>query len=141
MKQFFSRLLNSNLPFEVRPLGRSDLLKTKKSLGFAMIEILVALAIIGIIASLGWANYRTHIRRSQNTKRQSDLNQYRIALEAYASNNNGNYPYGDSSSDYDAVNSLWATDPALNPLVTEYLPAIILPPRGSTDPFKYFYND
>lgn len=69
-------------------------LRGKATKGFTLIELLVAMTIIGLLAAAAGANYMTSLKRGRDTQRRSDLNQYRIALENYAANNNGNYPSG-----------------------------------------------
>ncbi len=66
--------------------------KLKINAGFTLIELLVVIAIIGILASLSLVSYGGAQKQSRDTKRKSDLAQYRNALEAYAGQNNGLYP-------------------------------------------------
>jgi prepilin-type N-terminal cleavage/methylation domain-containing protein len=60
--------------------------------GFTLIELLVVISIIAILVGFGAARYMTAEKGARDTTRKSDLNQYRIALENYASSNNSNYP-------------------------------------------------
>ena len=60
--------------------------------GFTLIELLVVISIIGILAALGIASYSRAEKNTRDTQRMSDLGQYRIALENYASANNMTYP-------------------------------------------------
>ena len=60
--------------------------------GFTLIELLVVISIIGILASLTLVSYTGAQKQTRDTQRRSDLNQYRNALETYASSNNGLYP-------------------------------------------------
>ena len=64
----------------------------KINVGFTLIELLVVIAIIGILASLSLVSYGGAQKQSRDTKRKSDLAQYRNALEAYAGQNSGLYP-------------------------------------------------
>lgn len=64
--------------------------KTKK--GFTLIELLVAISIIAILSSIGMVNFLGSQKKGRDVRRQSDLSQYRIALENYATVVNGNYP-------------------------------------------------
>jgi prepilin-type N-terminal cleavage/methylation domain-containing protein len=61
-------------------------------LGFTLIELLVVIAIIGILASLALVSYGGAQKQSRDTRRKSDVQQYRNALEGYAGANNGRYP-------------------------------------------------
>lgn len=72
-------------------------MKKIKNLGFTLIELLVVISIIGILASLALSSYSGAQKQTRDTQRKSDLNQYRNALENYASANNGLYPPNISS--------------------------------------------
>lgn len=71
--------------------GLSFSVKNFKS-GFTLIELLVVISIIAILAGFGAARYLTAEKQSRDARRQSDLNQYRLALESYANMNNLKYP-------------------------------------------------
>ncbi len=62
--------------------------------GFTLIELIVVMSLIVILASLGIGNFMGSQKRGRDVRRQSDLNQYRIALENYASVNGSVYPAG-----------------------------------------------
>ncbi|MBU2577213.1 type II secretion system GspH family protein [Patescibacteria group bacterium] len=62
--------------------------------GFTLIELLVVISIIAILIAFGTARYITAEKGARDTARKSDLNQYRIALENYASAYNSLYPGG-----------------------------------------------
>jgi general secretion pathway protein G len=70
--------------------------------GFTLIELLVVISIIGILATLMISRYGMAEKSARDAERKSDLNQYRIALENYASQTGGVYPSrpneGDASS-------------------------------------------
>jgi len=61
-------------------------------IGFTLIELLVVISIIGILASLALVSYGGAQKQSRDTRRKSDLQQYRNALEGYAGANGGKYP-------------------------------------------------
>ena len=60
--------------------------------GFTLIEILIVIAIIGILASIGLNVYPQSQKQARDQQRKSDLRQYQAAIEAYANANNGNFP-------------------------------------------------
>lgn len=60
--------------------------------GFTLIEMLVVISIIGILATLILARLGGVEKSARDARRKSDLNQYRTALENYASKTNGIYP-------------------------------------------------
>jgi prepilin-type N-terminal cleavage/methylation domain-containing protein len=67
--------------------------KNSRQKGFTLIEFMIVATIIAIVAAIGLAsNYFTSQKRARDSERKSDLNQYRIALETYASQHDGVYP-------------------------------------------------
>lgn len=64
-----------------------------KHQGFTLIEILIVVAIIGILAAVMTANYSETSANSRDSKRQSDLSNLQVAIEAYK-NRFGKYPDG-----------------------------------------------
>lgn len=60
--------------------------------GFSLVEILVAIAIIGIIVSITVFTTRGSLETTRDTQRKSDLKQYQTAIESYANRNNGLFP-------------------------------------------------
>jgi len=67
--------------------------------GFTLIELLVVISIIGILASIAMVSYSGTQKQTRDTQRKSDLNQYRNALQTFASANDGNYPGGSGESE------------------------------------------
>jgi type II secretion system protein G len=63
-----------------------------RSRGFTMIELLVVVAIIGVLASILMVGYETTRQNSRDTRRASDITQIQRALELYATDNGGLYP-------------------------------------------------
>ncbi len=64
-----------------------SLLKSRISRGFTLIELLVVIAIIGILITVGAVSYQRAVRLSRDSKRKTDLEQIRQALETYRSEN------------------------------------------------------
>lgn len=66
----------------------------KKIQGFTLIELLIVIAVLGILITglIVIINPMQQLGKARDTQRKSDLNQYRIALESYANDNNGKYP-------------------------------------------------
>lgn len=62
-----------------------------KKLGFTLIELLVVISIIAILAATGLVSYQKAIQLSRDSRRKTDLEQIRQALETYRSEL-GTYP-------------------------------------------------
>lgn len=74
---------------------------TKKnfSAGFTLIELLIVLAIIGILATLGFSSYMNSVKSGHDARRKSDLRAIQNALELYYQDNEsypGSLPFGSS---------------------------------------------
>ncbi|MDP3994354.1 MAG: type II secretion system protein [bacterium] len=107
--------------------------------GFTLIEILVVISIIGVLAALSLTGLGAARKNARDATRKSDLAQYKLALEGYASNNNGVYPF--NACDVTAPLVLTCTGDSFNntgifgteadsPLVSEYLPTHIEDPTN-----------
>jgi prepilin-type N-terminal cleavage/methylation domain-containing protein len=59
--------------------------------GFTLIELLVTITILVILSTVGTAQYKTITAKTRDSRRKSDLEQIRLALESYRSDN-GAYP-------------------------------------------------
>ena len=69
--------------------------------GFTLLELLIVIAIIGILTAMGTVSYSTAQKRARDSKRQADLKAIQNAFEQYYSKNKGSYPSSCSiSSEY-----------------------------------------
>jgi prepilin-type N-terminal cleavage/methylation domain-containing protein len=65
----------------------------KNSAGFTLIEVLVTVTIIALLTAISVVSYASVNRSSRDSKRLSDAQQIRAALEAYRADNvNHQYP-------------------------------------------------
>lgn len=91
--------------------------------GFTLVELLISVSIIAILVAIGVASYATINKQSRDTKRTSDIEQIRSALEMYRADNGAYPPLG--SGNWIAASGLDAT------LVPTYLPQIPADPKSS----------
>lgn len=61
------------------------------SRGFTLIELLISMAILGILATLGFGNFQSARLKALDAKRKSDLSTIAKSLEAYV-NDHRQYP-------------------------------------------------
>lgn len=119
--------------------------------GFTLVELLVVIAIIAILSMIGLSIYAGMQKAARDARRRSDLEQYRIALQSYAANNNGKYPSPGGTSSTTTYQDLItgagvATGIFTNsgPLISDgYLPSALIPPLqqdlANRDVYRYWY--
>jgi type IV pilus assembly protein PilE len=78
-----------------------------KSLGFAMIEVMIAAAIAIILAVLAFPSYRESVRKAKRAEAQALLVQLMQQQERYFSQNNSYIAFSSSSQDADARLFKW----------------------------------
>lgn len=96
-----------------------------KRSGFTLVELIITMSLIAILSSFGMNGYLNSQKRARDAERQSDLYQYKVALENYASVNGGNYP---------ATSGVANT--ALAVLKPNYMSDLPTDPKGNT----YYYR-
>lgn len=70
-------------------------MKIKK--GFTLIELMIAIAIIGVLATIGFTAFQGTRKSARDAKRKADMEAIRSALEMYKADK-GCYPCGTSTS-------------------------------------------
>lgn len=104
----------------------------KKNNAFSLIELLVSISIIGIIITIGLSSYSTINKKTHDTKRKSDIEQLRSALEMYRTENKF-YPTGGCVSQ-----SCQAVD--LSALAADLLPYMSALPTDPNSSQTYWYK-
>jgi type II secretion system protein G len=67
-------------------------LQKRQRKGFTLIELLVVVVIIGILASVALPSFVGAQDKARNASVSANVNTIRMALEQYATDNNGSYP-------------------------------------------------
>ena len=73
-----------------------NIIKTKKTSGFTLMELLVVMVLLGILVTLGLSSFRGSQAKSRDSRRKSELRQMALALETYF-NDKGKYPNDDGT--------------------------------------------
>ncbi len=60
--------------------------------GFTLIEILIVIAILGTLATLGLASYTATLKNGRDARRRSDLKAMQNAWEQYYADSSAKYP-------------------------------------------------
>ncbi len=71
---------------------RTSLQRKKNQKGFTLIELMIVVAIIGILAAIAIPQFATYRVKSQNKAPQSDIRNLATNLEAYFADYQS-YPY------------------------------------------------
>ena len=74
-----------------------------KQKGFTIIELLVVVAIIGILTAIGTLFFRGHIKSTKETVARNHLKNIHLAQEEYNADNNTYYSSGNNCSDHSQV--------------------------------------
>jgi type II secretion system protein G len=107
--------------------------------GFTLVELLIVIAIIGVLATLLMVNFVGVRQRARDAQRKSDLRQVQSALEIYRSDN-GSYP-ANAAGNILAANC-GSTSLGNAACTTTYIQKIPVDPSGSTyyNNGNYFYS-
>ncbi len=81
-------------------------MKKRATSGFTLIEVMVVVAIIGLLATVILASLNQAQMRSRDAVRLADIKQVQNALELYADEHNGTYPIVPTSFVYELGSTL-----------------------------------
>lgn len=108
---------------------------------FTLIEVLVAISIVAVLMSLALVSYGGSRAQARDAQRKSDLNQYRNALENFASANSGIYTSRASRREAEVLCNPSAGEPGeLDP---NFISSCPIDPRfynGSLEGYRYYYH-
>ena len=119
------------------------MLEGKKQKGFTLVELLVAIAVIGLVATLSMVSLQSARIQARNTRRLTDLRQIRSALELYQNDHQG-YPVSTGGAGvWDGLYSSWGDSSTnwIDGLSPTYIAQLPRDPRNDTDPTRqYLYR-
>src|SRR3990170_8128022 len=104
----------------LRTVNRQLLTINRKARGFTMIELLVAITIIGIISTIGYVNFDNARDKGRDAKRKQDLAAIRTALTSYYQDHDG-YPADAANPGVDEFISSSSDDPWIPDLTSNYI--------------------
>lgn len=109
--------------------------KSTKNPGFTIVEIIVAVVVVAILASVTIISYNGAQQRARDTDRKSDISNLVKALEMYYSDN-GQYPTTSTSSStinsswYNSGDSSWSE---FTTLMSKYMDKVPTDPTNTTN--------
>jgi prepilin-type N-terminal cleavage/methylation domain-containing protein len=121
-------------------------LRRKTEAGFTIIELLIVIAIIGILATLVLTNFQGAQAKGRDTVRKNDINSVYQKLEEYY-NENGNYPTTLTATVLPGIDAEALTDEDGNAFVITTTdisatdPVDAGTPNGSTNEYAYAAYD
>lgn len=100
--------------------------------GFTLVEVLVAVAVMAILATIVVANVQEARKKARDTQRISDLEQVRLAIRIYK----------DVTSEYPVFNGgdEIGSGSGFDAKIDEYLGGVIRDPRDGDAEFEYIYD-
>ena len=113
-------------------MNKKKSLRSSHIAGFSLLEILVAITIMMVIAAIGVVSYTTVSRNARNSRRVSDLEQMRQALEMYRSDN-GFYPVEGNNESVATVGTVLITG--------GYLQKVPVDPKGTAYTYEVAVGD
>jgi type II secretion system protein G len=108
-------------------------LKLKINLkGFTLIELLIVITILGILAGITMVSYGGTQERSRDSRRKTDLDAIKKALELAKQDTAGAYYYPNCDSGASCALDDTSTNPDLAPATNPYIKKVPLDPKTGT---------
>lgn len=63
----------------------------KKQNGFTLVELMITVAIVGILTSVGYPSYQKHVQKAKRSEAQAALVSFATAMEQWRVENNNSY--------------------------------------------------
>lgn len=141
VRNFWKRVYPA-VDFGVAPKARGFRQTPKFTAGFTLIELMVVIAIIGVLSSVVLSSLNSARAKARDSARQADLNQIRLAFELYR-DNYGYYPLCGVSSYYCCSTGNCGTGtadwPLLGSQIQIYISALPSDPINTTSEYGYYY--
>ncbi len=101
--------------------------------GFSIAEVIVAVSIIALLASVVIVNVQDGRKKARDAQRVSDLQQLQLAIRAYRDANSSDYPASLSGE-------LVARGSGMGALTVSYLTKALTDPLTGTSGYGYYYD-